>query len=651
MPRTFQATVALICTLAAIGLVSLFHAWQTHSTEQRVLELKDEIKKLALAQQQIKDQLKRGVAVSSTAGNGGANSGTGGHGQTDPYASSLADPQNILKAATDLKVPADAKYTGTLRKIMGDDPKGFNWLLENSVDVANLQDLVHETFARRDFKAPDNFVPGLAHKITISEDYKVYTIHLRKGVKWHVPPVPNIAEEKYAWLREPREVTAEDAKFFFDLVKNPQVEAGSKRNYYEDVEKVEILDTHTFRVTWKKKTHQSLSSTLEAYPMPKWLFTKNDDGTDIPEATLGLKFNNHWASPYPIGTGPYKFIKYTKGVSLDLERNEEYWGQRPPIQKIDSKILKDPEQHLLNLKSNQVDYAGLTATQYKTEVLNDKGSAFNTGKLEHQTFDMFGYSYIGWNADKPLFADKRVRQAMTHAFNRQDIIQNVYHGLGAIQTGPFFYKHTANNPAVQPYPFDLKKAAALLDEAGWKDTNGDNIRDKIVNGTPMKLSFTVLSYANAKEWDVALSVFKEDLRKIGVEMNFSPVDWPTMQKKMNEKAFDAFTGGWGLDWGIDPFQLWHSSQADIPKGSNRVGFRNKRADAIIEELRQSFDEKRRLELCYEFHSILHDEQPYTFFRAPKAVIAWNPRVKNFQVQTIRPQTTSLPWYIDGPPSK
>jgi ABC-type transport system substrate-binding protein len=235
---------------------------------------------------------------------------------------------------------------------------------------------------------------------------------------------------------------------------------------------------------------------------------------------------------------------------------------------------------------------------------------------------------------------------MTYAFNRQGIIDSVYHKLGVIQTGTLYYDHPGNDPSVKPYPFDLEKARGILDEAGWKDTDGDGVRDKVIDGQKKKLDFVIMSYQGSKEWVNTLSVFKEDLRKIGVAMDFSPVDWPTMQKKMNEKKFDAFTGGWGLSWDTDMYQLWHSSQADEPNGSNRVAFKNKRADEIIMTLRGTFDPAERLKLLHEFHRILHDEQPYTFFYAPRSVLAWQPRVKNVVVQKIRPQYYELPWYID-----
>ncbi len=646
MPRTFQATVVLIATLFVLAVLTLINVVQTNQTEKQLLTLSRQVEKLATSNADIKSQLARGVAVSGQTGASTNPNFNGG----DPYAQALQDPQNVLKAPTDrdlLYAPDDATEGGVMRAMLSDDPKGFNWLIENSVDVANLQALMHNTIARQDFRDPDSYVPSLAYKITVSPDYKEYTIHLRKGVMWHVPSHPKIDDAKHAWMKEQRELKAEDVKFLVDMIKNPQVEAGATRNYYEDLDRVEIVDDYTLKIFWKKKTYTSWTATLSLYPMPKWLFSKEEDGSAIPDATLGLRFNNHWASQYPIGTGPYRFVKYEKGVRLLLERFEGYWDTKPPIKTIDHAIIKSPDQSLLQLKADQLEYAALTPTQYNAEIIQGKNSPFTDGRIEHQVVDRFAYYYLGWNMDKPLFADKQVRRAMTMAFNRQGLIDNVFFKLGDIQSGSYYYKHPANDPTVVPWAFDLNAAAKLLDEAGWKDTDGDGIRDKVLKGEKQRFEFTVLAYGGSNEWRSALSVYKEDLRKIGVAMDFSPVDWPTMQKKMDDRQFDAVTGGWGLSWDIDPYQLFHSSQADEAKGSNRVGFRHERGDEILVTLRETFEPEERLKLLREFHRILHEEQPYTFFFAPKGVLSWQSRLKNVLVQKIRPQYYSLPWYMDG----
>ena len=379
------------------------------------------------------------------------------------------------------------------------DYKGFNWLTENSVNVKDLEYIVNNFVARRDLKEPDRWIPQTAHKIEVSDDQKTIIIHFRKGVMWHTPAHPRINEDKFSWMREPRELTAEDYKFVFDMALNPQVEAGAKKGYLDNLDSVEVVDRYTLKITWKEKTYQALHSSLYLLsPMPKWLYTKNEDGSDIQEATLGLKFNNHWASQYAVGTGPYKFLEYKKGDGIYLKRNEDYFEGAPAIENLQIKIITDREQQLLQLKAGKIDVVErLTASQYKQEVLDGKDTPFTRGELEYGVFDRFAYYFLAWNMDKPMFADKRVRKALTHALNRQSIIDNVFHGLGQIQTGPFFYQHVGNDPNVTPYPFDLDAAKALLDEAGWSDSDGDGIRDKIVKGERVPFKFNMMTNAGS----------------------------------------------------------------------------------------------------------------------------------------------------------
>ncbi len=644
MPRTFKATIALIIVLSVLTIVTLINIIQTNRSQSTIVKLEQQVDALVSSNEEIRQKLKSGVAV---AGGGGTAASAAG---SDKYASALDDPNNILVAATDLKVPPDAKMEGTYRGLLSSDMKGFNWLTENSVDVANLQAMVHNTFARRDFNNPDNWVPELAYKIEVSDDSTEYIIHLRDDVYWQTPNV-DFSNPDNAWLREPRKLTAEDAVFLFELIKNPQVEAGAIKAYYDDMESAEVIDEHTFKVTWKKTVYHSRTFTIGMYPMPKWIFTKDEKGNDLPKETLGLKFNNHWASKYALGTGPYQVTESKSGERTVLERFDKWFGPKYPMDRMEYKVVKDPQTAYTKFLAGELDFIGKVPNERVAEdIFEKKEKKYAEGILEYDFVDVFAYYYFGWNADRPMFADKLVRRAMTHALNRPAILKNVLNGLGTIQTGPFYYNHPAMDPGVEAWPFDLEKAKSLLDEAGWKDSDGDGIRDKVIKGNKTNFEFTMVAY-DKPETKTVLSIWKEDLRKIGVVLNAQHVDWPTMQKKMDEKQFDAWTGGWGLSWDIDPYQIWHSSQADVPKGSNRAGFRNERADEIIDTLRVTFDEDKRIELLREFHRLLHEEQPYTFFYSPQYVASWQPRLENVVINSIRPQYLPYPWYIDDTQKK
>jgi peptide/nickel transport system substrate-binding protein len=635
MPRTFQATVVLIVVLGLVALMAIISIAMTHQNQKTLLQVQRDMQAVNTSMSRIQTQLERGVAVAGHA------RGPAG----DSYADSLDDPDNLLVAANDQLHHPDSVSGGQVRRAMGSDPAGFNWLTENSVDVRDIQYYVHQTVARRDFSNPDNYTPLLAHKVTANEDRTEYIVHLREGVYWQRPNV-DLSNPRYEWLLERREMKAEDLVFFFEMARNPEVEAAHISNYVQDIETVEALDDYTVRITWTRPLYHSMSTVMESYPMPKWLFSRDRDGEEYDPENIPAQFNNHWSVETPIGTGPYRFIRFEAGNFLILERNDDFWGQEPAIERIEYQIIRDPEQQFSRLLSGAIDFVeGVSGPRYRSEIQEGgPQSPFHNGSLEHGIIDSFSYFYIGWNADKDHFSDRRVRKAMSLALNKQGIIDNVFQGLGRVQPGPYYHDHPANNPEIVPLPFDLERAAELLDEAGWIDTTGDGIRNKTIGGEVVPFRFTLVAYNQdaVRSW---VAVYREDLRQLGIDMRADFVDWPLMQNRMEEKNFDAFTGGWGLSWGIDLYQIWHSSQADIPRGSNRVGFRNAEADEIIETLRETFDEEDRLALLHRFHTIVHEEQPYAFFYARQEVKAWNPRLRNMVFQRIRPQTYSLPWYI------
>jgi len=171
------------------------------------------------------------------------------------------------------------------------------------------------------------------------------------------------------------------------------------------------------------------------------------------------------------------------------------------------------------------------------------------------------------------------------------------------------------------------------------------VREKYVGADKFTLAFTLLIYADSAEWRTVASVLADDLKKIGARMQILPVDWASLQKRMDARDFDAYTGGWSLSWDPDPYQVWHSSQADALGGSNKIGFRHAECDRIIEALRVTFDHAERKRLLDRFQEILHEEQPYAFFFTRKYVALWWGHLKNVSFQKLSPHDLALPWYV------
>jgi ABC-type transport system substrate-binding protein len=502
---------------------------------------------------------------------------------------------------------------------------------------------------------PNQFYGDLAWRIEVTDDYKEFTLYLRKGVKWHRVSGVDLESPRYRWLDKEHELTAHDFVFYFDLLMNPQVQNGWLKNYFEQLASWKAIDDYTLQVKWKRTEAGNLEQTLLTAPLPRFLYAHAEDGTPIPEATLGQAFNQHWYNNRGlVGTGAYRLVEYKPGSHLLLERNEQFYGELPAIETLRYSIYTDRTQTVLKLKSGELSFGQLRAGQYREEVQQyealpaaqrPKNSPFLDGTIRCDIIDQTSYYFIGWNSENPLFSDRRVRTAMTHALNRQGIIERVFNGMGQISRGPFLETSGNLAPEVQPLAFDLKRAAALLAEAGWADSDGDGLLDRAdAMGKRTPFVFTFLFRAALPEWASFANVYKEDLLSIGVKMNIESVEWSLQLKRMDEKKFDAFLSGWALPWSTDPYQVWHSSQADVPRGSNRVGFRNKKADALIEELRGTLDPTKRTEILRAFHRIVHEEQPYTFILIPKIPFCYRSTVQNVIYAKERPQADIMPWW-------
>jgi peptide/nickel transport system substrate-binding protein len=264
---------------------------------------------------------------------------------------------------------------------------------------------------------------------------------------------------------------------------------------------------------------------------------------------------------------------------------------------------------------------------------------------EFKKYEYFAptFSYIGWNNDHPIFRDKRVRQAMTYMTDRKQIVKSILFGLGEVVDSPIYLFRPEYDKDLKSYPFDPQKGLALLHEAGWRDSDGDGILDKVIDGkkTPLRFEIKVNS-GNAVRESVAL-VLMDELRKHGIAANVRQLDWTIFLNDVTNHQFDAVVLGWAMSTTEpDGYQIWHSSQA-ANKGSNAISYKNHRVDQILEAYRREFDEPKRIQLYKEFQEILHEEQPYTFLYVSKRVSVVQRRFEGVEVfpDGLRP----IDWWV------
>jgi len=475
---------------------------------------------------------------------------------------------------------------------MGAEPGTLNPITATDVYASRVNDYIYETLVKRDERTL-KLVPQLATHWDISEDHLRYRFYLRKGVKWH----------------DGHPFTAHDVVFSFERIRDPKVDAAHLRNYYQDIINVKALDDYTVEFFYRRPYFLALEFCGGIPIVPAHLFKPGDD------------FNAHPIGRHPIGTGPYRFAKWETGKEIVLVRNDDYWGNKPYLKKIVFKFITDSTVALQVLKQGGLDLMGLRPIQW---VYQTRGKRFRA-HFRKLSYYLPQYSYIGWNMRKPWFRDRRVRQAMTMLIDRKTILEKLLFGLGTIVTGPFYVNSPDYDRSVRPYPYDPNRAVQLLEEAGWVDHDGDGIRDK--DGMPFRFEFLIS--AGSRFAEQLATILQESLRDVGIEMRIRKLEWATFIQKIQSRDFDACTLGWSLGWESDPYQVWHSSQAD--KGSNFVGFVNNEADRIIEEARREFDAEKRHALYHRFHEIVHYEQPYTFLFTMKALVAVDRRFRNVRV--------------------
>ncbi len=538
-----------------------------------------------------------------------------------PSADVVFDPSNLLRPMGRPYVRATTVVRGgTLRVEMPADPRGMSPYFASGADVVELDRYLNNRLAVRIPGDLDHYAPDLAVHVSTPDDGLTYRVRLRAGVKWSAPAADG---PRHAWLAGPHALTSDDFMFVLDMMRDPKIvgRISSYRTYFSALASYRAIDDLTFEVKFSEKLAPNLSSLLDLSPAPRWLFMKDEDGKPIADTA---QLNTHWYLAKGIGTGPYRFVSWTPGAVIELARNPDYWGEAPAFDRVLMRVVKDPAAWPRLLKTGELDLIRLQPEQYRAEVLEAHGPILGEPRIKEARGTELGYLFVAWNQARPFFADEKVRQAMTLALDRQAIVDKVFYGLGHLTTGPFARESPCYDSAIQPWPFDLAAAAKKLDEAGWIDGDSDGIRDKMIEGKRVPFAFDLLVYGSLNEWATFASVYKESLAKIGVRMNPVFVEWAAMLARLDQRDFDAHTGAWVQSWDIDLAQIWHSSEADRPKSSNRIGYKDPTSDAIIDALRRETDPARRVDLCHQFHARLHQQQPYTFlFERDRAYLYWD----------------------------
>ncbi|MEE9591153.1 MAG: peptide-binding protein [Thermodesulfobacteriota bacterium] len=451
-------------------------------------------------------------------------------------------------------------------------------------------------------------IGDLAESWDISEDGLTITYHLRKGVRW----------------TDDVEFTAEDVMFGYKTI----IDEKTPTPYSEDfkqVTKAEIIDKYTFRVTYERPFAPALSSWGNLTILPKHLL----EGKDITKSELGR---------HPMGMGPFIFVNWIPGQEVILESNHDYFEGRPYIDRYIYRIIPDSATMFLELKTGGIDRMGLTPIQYTRQT----SSPYFEKNFKKYRYPVPSYTYLGFNLKHPWFNDKRVREAIAYAIDKQEIVDGVLLGLGNPATGPYVPGTWPYNPTVKKYTYNRDKATQLLREAGWEDTDDDGLLDK----DGRNFEFTILTNMGNSLRLKTATIIQWRLGMIGIKVNIRAVEWATfINEFVDKRRFEAVILGWSIGLDPDQYDIWHSSKTK-EKEFNFVSFSNEEVDELLEKGRRTFDIDERKMAYFRIQEILAEELPYIFLYVPDATPIVNARFKGIDPAPLLGMSYNIhKWYV------
>ncbi len=456
----------------------------------------------------------------------------------------------------------------------------------NDVPSSVVQANIYETLVKRDDE--NNIIPGLAEKWELIDD-TTYEFTLRQGIKFH----------------DGEDFNAEAVKASLDRIRDSKV-ASPRYFLFEMVTDIEVVDDYKIRI----KTE---------YPFAPLLAHLSHNGGSIIspksiEADYAAIENGKKAgsviSAAPVGTGFFKFVSWTPGNEIKLEKNDDYWGDKAHVDTVTFKVISESATRNADLERGfaqiaeyvqPIEVAGINNSDYGS--VNQKASS--------------SLSYIGFNTEKAPFDDVRVRKAISMMVNKTDIIDGVFEGFGIPAKGPLAPGVFGYNEDVHPIEFNPEEAKKLLAEAGY----ADGFKTKIwTNDNPQRVDIAVLLQASLKE--------------LNIDVEIEQMEFGTYLEKTAKGEHDMYILGWSTptgdaDYGM--YALFHSSQKGNP--GNRSFYENAEVDKLLDEGRRETNPDERIKIYNIIQERLIEDAPMVYIHHQEYLTGISNHITGFSVDT------------------
>ncbi len=466
-------------------------------------------------------------------------------------------------------------FSSTLHLSIAGNPGRLNPLLATD---STSSEIVSKIFAGLlTYDKNGKIIGEIAEKYWFENDTTLY-IDLRKDFTWH---------DGYP-------VTADDVVFTYQTAISPKIFTPYSSSF-RVVKNVEAIGKYRVKITYKKPYFKALEVWLTNL-IPKHILQNDPD-------LMSSEFNKK-----PLGNGMYKLSKLEFGKDIEFIAYDKY---KPHKAKIDKTILhytQDPMAEFLMLKSKKLDMGGLKPIQIERQLNDDFKNYYRIIETP-----AFAYTYLGFNLKREKFKDKRVREALNYALDRQEMVDILFFGHGTICNGPFLQGSVGYNENVKSPMQDLKKARVLLKEAGYDE------------GHPF--SFELATNSNNDIRLNAAQIIQYQLAKIGVKVKIRSMEWQAfLNRVVHSRSFDTVLMGWALPLMPDPYNVWHSD-ADKKGGFNFIGYKNEKVDKLIVDS-ESIVNRQKLDKNFQkiFQMIVED-YPYLFLYIPNDITVINKKIQ------------------------
>lgn len=511
-------------------------------------------------------------------------------------------------------------------------------------------------------------LPVLAAKpLEISPDGLIFTCEVRPEAKW----------------ADGSPVTGHDFAFTMKAIFNPECNSAPYRGAYDFIQDVVVdsANPRRFQVVAKFPFFRAEAIVSYIEFMPRYLLDPNNYlgpytvaqmNTEVgskEETALrnmpGIReFATLFNSPeygrdpkFISGSGPYALESWTPNQQIVVVRKTGWWGDElaktnPQFgawpSKIIFKTIPDRSTAFTSMKGEEIDVMrDILPKDFAEATKTDPASL----KYNLFTPDAYNFTCIMIN-NRPnqsrakALGELNVRKALAHLVDVKGLIDNVYYGYGKPAVSPVspLRGPIEFNDTLKMVPFDQAKATALLSAAGWTDTDGDHVLDKMIGGKKEKLEFEFLVSDGSTTGQAVALHFKENCQKAGIVINIKAMQFSLITEKTGKHDFDL--AGLNMVSGhlpTDLYQYWHSDSY-INGGSNSMGFVNAEADALIEQIRREPDANKRKPMYWRVQEIIAEQQPVIYMLVPQERVAINKRFATAKANSVRPNYQALSFW-------